>query len=94
MLMQLLSAVPTVGYAVALLVLLVELPSPITDFLEGDIVTSLDAVGGQANMSPTNPILPNVGPVERPRPALPGAKFLYKTLSLLALPHFCKPATH
>ena len=73
MLMQLLSAVPTVGYAVALLVLLVELPLPITVFLEGDIVTSLDAVGGQANMSPTNPILPNVGPVEPPRPVLPGA---------------------
>ena len=91
--MQLFPAVPTAGYAVALLVLLVKLTLPITVFLEGNVVTSLDAVGGQASMSPTNPIL-NVGPVEPPPPVLPGTKLLYKTLSVLALPYFCKPATH
>ena len=64
--MQLFSAVPTSRYAVALLILLVQLPLPMTDFLEGDIITSLNAVGGQASMSPTNPILPNVRPVEPP----------------------------
>ena len=94
MLMRLFSAVPSAGYALALLVLLVGLQSPITVFLERDIVTSLDAVGGQASMSPTNPILPDVGPAEPPRLVLPGTKLLYETLLVLAFPCFCKPATH
>ena len=94
--LMLFSAVPTARYyAVALLVLLVNLPSLITVFTEGDIFTFLDAAGRQAWMSPTDSILPNVGPVEPPfQPVLQGMQLLYVALSILALPYFCKPAMH
>ena len=93
--LMLFSAVPTARYGVALLVLLVNLPSLITVFTEGDIFTFPDAAGKQAWMSPTDSILPNVGPVEQPpQPVLPGMQLLYNALSILALSYFCKPAMH
>ena len=79
------SAVPTARYAVALLVLLVNLPSLITVFTVGDTFTFPDAAGRQAWMSPTDSILPNVGPVEpHPQPVLPGMQLLYIAFSILA----------
>ena len=88
------SAVPSVWYAVALLVLLVDLPSPITVFPERDFVMFPDAAGGQAWM-PTDSVLPNVGPEEPPpQPVLPGMQVLYNALAILNLPYFCKPATY
>ena len=91
------SAVPSVRYAVPLLVLVMldDLPSPITDFLEGDLVTFSDAAGRQAWMSYTDSILPDVGPVVPPhQPVLPGMQLLYNALSILTLPYFFKDATY
>ena len=91
---MLFSAVPSAGYALTLLVLLVDLPSPITVFPEPDFVMFPDAAGSQAWM-PTDSVLPNVGPEEPPpQPVLPGMQFLYNALSILALPSFCKRATY
>ena len=78
------SAVPTARYAVALLVLLVNLPSLITVFTVGDIFTFPDAAGRQAWMTPTDSILPNVGPVEPRQPVLSGMQSLYNALYILA----------
>ena len=97
LLLQLFSAVPTARYGVALPVLLIDLTSPITVFPEGDIIVPLNEAGRQAWMSLTNSILPNVGPVPvetHPRPVLPGTQLVYNTLSILALPYLCKPATY
>ena len=83
--LMLFSAVPTARYGVALLVLLVNLPSLITVFTEGDIFMFPDAAGRQAWMSPTDSILPNIGPVEpHPQPVLPGMQLLYIAFSILA----------
>ena len=89
------SAVPSAWYAVALLVLLVELPSPIIVFPEWDFVTFPDAAGRQPSISATDSILPNVGPVEQsPQPILSGMQLLYNALYILALPYLFKPATY
>ena len=91
------SPVASARYAVPLLVsvMLDDLPSPITDFPEGDLVTFSDAAGRQAWKSLTGPILPNVGPVVPPhQPVLQGMQLLYNALSTLALPYFFKDATY
>jgi hypothetical protein len=95
MLVQLFSAVPTARYAVALPVMLVDSPSPITVIPEGNIITPPDEAGRQAWMSPTDSIFPNVGPVEPPpRLSLTGAQLLYAALSILALPYFASRRPH
>ena len=93
----LLSAVPSARYAVPLLVLVMldDLPSSITDFLKGDLVTFSDAAERQAWMSPTDSILPHVGPVVPPhQPVLPGMHCYNARSISTSLTIFFKDATY